>query len=303
MSYVLNNTPGRSIPKSTRDHVLAVAERLGHVPYAPARSLRLGRSDIVLALVGDFTLGHVSNRMLHELDIALSERGYGLLAHRFDPKARRPNDIWRLVSPTLVVAMGSLALPGAFSLNDESIKLMRVAGMVAHSRSGEMQVNHLYERGHRRIAYAYPRKPTVESVAKGRLRGSRNACKRLGIPSPPVTYVDVDDPTSVFRAVDDWLNSDPKITAICAHNDEIALLIISALAVRGFSPATGLAVIGIDDIPMARIALSTIGIDVDQWSAAVVNRVLHLLDGTESVEAPRELLHLIVRNSTPEYAP
>ena len=42
VSYVLNNVPKRKISDETRTLVLETAARLGHVPYAPARSLRLG---------------------------------------------------------------------------------------------------------------------------------------------------------------------------------------------------------------------------------------------------------------------
>ena len=59
VSYVLNGTPNQSIPEATRRRVLDAAEQLGYTPYAPARALRSGRSDVVLFLMPEWPIGPV----------------------------------------------------------------------------------------------------------------------------------------------------------------------------------------------------------------------------------------------------
>src|SRR4051812_46301198 len=47
VSYVMNNTPGQTIPQATRDRVLEAARRLGYVPNASAQILAGGGSRFV----------------------------------------------------------------------------------------------------------------------------------------------------------------------------------------------------------------------------------------------------------------
>src|SRR5690554_5547715 len=53
VSYVLNGTPGQSIRPQTQERVRRAADALGYVPHRVARTLREGRSRIVLLNVGD----------------------------------------------------------------------------------------------------------------------------------------------------------------------------------------------------------------------------------------------------------
>jgi DNA-binding LacI/PurR family transcriptional regulator len=297
VSYVLNSAPGRMISESTRKLVLETAQRLGHVPYAPARTLRLGSSNIVLALVRDFAFGFVSNTVLRQLDTALAQRGYVVLAHRFDESVRPLSELWGLVSPNVVVAMGGLTLPEQEIIEESHAKLVRIHGIVDQSRAGEMQVDYLYSKGHRRLGYAFAGNQSVQLVAVERLEGARRACRRLGLPEPAVETIDLDDPTTVYPALDAWARLDPPITAICAHNDEVGMMLSDGLTSRGLRAGTDLDVIGIDNIPLARNSLTTIEMDVDAYADAIVAAVLAAIDDRPAPENTGELLRLIVRHS------
>jgi DNA-binding LacI/PurR family transcriptional regulator len=297
VSYVLNNTEGRRVSEATRQNVLETAARLGHVPNAPARSLRLGRSNIVLALVRDFALGYVSNGVLRRLDLALAARGYIVLAHRFDQLVRPIAELWGLVTPALIVAMGGLTVPEQEIIEGGQVRVLRVHGFVSHQKVGRMQARYLFERGHREFGYAFPADSTLEQIASERLAGVRLECADLGISAPAVFTIDASDPASVFRALDTWSASPAGITAVCSHNDEIAIMLCEALSSRGQTPGTDLAIIGVDDIPTARIALTTIAIDVEAWADAVAAAALAILDGHEPTAPTDDFLRLIVRAS------
>ena len=297
VSYVLNNVPNRSVSAATREHVLATAQRLGHIPYAPARSLRLGRSDIVLALVRDYTYGYIADRILSGLDVALAQRGFVLLSHRYSEQVRPLAELWPMVAPALVVSMGGLSAPEMSSIQDSRAKLVAVQGVLPHGRAGEMQVEYLHSKGHRRIGYAFPADQSVELIATERLAGARRACERLGLPEPSLQVVDPNDASTFFGALDAWAKMADPISAVCAHNDEIAIMLGAGLSSRGLRAGIDLAIIGVDNIPMARIGVTTIEIDADSFAEHVVDLVLHSLDDRTDKPRERELLRLIARDT------
>ena len=302
VSYVLNDAPDRKISEETRALVLETAARLGHVPYAPARSLRLGRSNIVLVVVRDLSLGYVASSLLHALDDFLAERGYIVLVDRYDSSVRSLSVVWQLVSPALVVAMGGLSdgflLSDLAEIEDSSERFLRLQGSVPNTEVGEMQVKHLYERGHRLIGYALPSARTDEVIATERFEGARFMCAALGLPPPVVRKVTADDPASAAAALDSFL-AEPGLTAIAAHSDEIGLMLTGWMTARGLTPGTDLAVIGVDDIPAARIGLTTIGINVELWSERVIAAVEELLADRPPKRIPTDgILRLIARETT-----
>lgn len=296
VSYVLNNVPGKTISEGTRELVLATARTLGHVPYAPARTLRLGRSNIVLALVRDFAFGPVSHRVLRLLDTALAERGYVVLAHRFDESERPLSELWGLVSPNVVVAMGGMTLPEESVITDSDAKLVRAHGIVHQDHAGEMQVEYLHSRRHRRLAYAFAVDPSVRLVAEERFAGAKRATKLLGLPDLAVAEIDTDNPDTVFAALDGWL-ADPEITAVCAHNDEVAMMVCAALTSRGLVPGKDLAVMGVDNIPLARISLTTVEMNIQAYADAVIAAVFAAIDDLPAPVPEGEFLRLIVRET------
>lgn len=292
VSYVLNGTPGHRISDRTRDHVLQVARDLGHVPSAAARMLRRGVSDIVLAIVRDFSVGYISDGLLTRLDAALARRGFVLLVHRFDESVRRLDELQGRVDPAIIVTMGGIAesdVPEELGV----APVFRVHGILRHDIPGRMQVEYLHGRGHERIGYASPEHAALERVASERLEGVRSETQRLELPAPCVERVDTLDVATVFSAIDAWLAAD--VTAVCAHNDEIGLLIVAALAERGTPDA--LAVMGVDNIPAARVGLTTVEIDLDVWGGAIVDAVVARLDGAPPAEVGGDFLRVIPRAS------
>lgn len=307
VSYVLNGTPGHRISEATRERVLETARRLNHVPFAPARSLRLGKTSIVLALVRDHSVGFISNRALRRLDNVLAERGYIVLVHRYDDSLRSLDELWSLVAPAAVVSMGGLSLPEVAHVESTSMKFFQIHGIVPHEQAGAMQAEYLHGKGHRRLGYAFPSAPSLELVAQERLTGVRSASASLGLGEPDVQLVDIDAPESVYDALDAWGFAEREsggperrgngITAVAAHNDEIAMMICSGLSARGYQPGRDLAVIGVDNIPNARFTLTTVALDVELWAESVAVAVIDLIEGNPRTEITGDFLRLIERTS------
>ncbi|GAA3905577.1 LacI family DNA-binding transcriptional regulator [Microbacterium invictum] len=300
VSYVLNDVPGRAISQATRDLVLETAHRLGHIPNGPARSLRTGRSNVVLALVRDYTIGYVADRLIEELDRALAARGFVLVVHRFEEDQHSISELWGMISPDLVVSMGGLTPP---TLPEHSpVRLLGVHGIFPHERAGAIQIEYLHSRGHRHIGYAAVDNPRVALVAQERYAGAVQATAGLSLPPLRRHSLVPGDVDGANRALDDWLGGDSAVTAICAHNDEMALMLMSAMQSRGLRPGHDIAVIGVDNIPIARMNVTTVEINVDAYTELIVDRVMRVVDG-EALESDPvsveslDLLRLIVRDS------
>ena len=296
VSYVLNEVPNRNISEPTRELVRATAKRLGHVPFAPARALSSGRSDIVLALVPGFTLGYVFEQGLEALDVALARRGAALMVHRHLERVRPLPELWKLVSPVLVVTTGGLNEPELLSIRNSDARLVDIGSLVSHHSLGRAQAEYLIGRGHRRLGFGFPTDPNLEEFAEQRLGGVRAACLAAGIPEPVVQPVAFDQ-DGARDAIEFWRSTEHAVTAVCAHNDDVALVILAGLSTLGLRAPEDLAVMGIDNTPMAGIGLTTIAIDTDAWSSTVVEHVIDSLDDKPLRPLDRDLYRLVVRTS------
>src|SRR6185503_9607789 len=92
VSYVLNGTPNQTISAETRQRVLDAAERLGYTPYAPARALRSGRSDVVVFLLPEWPIGASIARLVEDLTRALVAARLTLVMHVHLRSARPVGD-------------------------------------------------------------------------------------------------------------------------------------------------------------------------------------------------------------------
>lgn len=289
VSYVLNNTPHQKIPEATRHRVREAAARLGYAPSAAARTLSRGRSDVVLYLLPPhLRLNTQFGDMLEHLSTALAEAGLTLVVHPWSRDLRPVTAIWSALSPVAVLAQ---------HLDDHEIQSMHDAGVLfVHSTftAGDaltrwvlevqddicqQQVKALAAAGHRQLAYGMPDDERLRAEVELRRDGVLRACADLGLPQPVISTI----PTEVEAAaaiIDSWRAAQQPVTGVCAYDDPTALTLLAALRGRGLTAPDDLAVIGVYDIPTARLAeppLTTIAIDSQaqaQYAAAVLIRHL-----------------------------
>lgn len=280
VSYVLNDAPNQSISSATRDLVLETAARLGHVPYAPARALRSGNTRVVLAVVSGFSIGHVLDTALDRLSSSLTTRGFALVVARINEASEtmKIQELWGLVTPAAVISFGGILRRDNPIFLNTNVGFIDELDFVPHSEIMQTQAEYIVRSGHTRIGYAYPADPSLEEYAKLRLAGVEYVCAEHGLPDPLVRRIGADE-NDVKRAITDWLSGDEPVTAVCAHNDVIALTIMAALTSLGLTPGDDLAVIGADNIPIAGIGLTTVAMDVDAFSETLETMVFDALDG------------------------
>ncbi|MET4921392.1 LacI family DNA-binding transcriptional regulator [Streptomyces sp. PSRA5] len=290
VSYVLNNTSAVRISEPTRRKVREAAEELAYVPHAAARSLRAGHTRIVLLPTAHVSVGPLYNSFLNELQWALRRLDYtvvqyGSLGLDGDEAARA----WAELRPVAVVSLGEIALTpqGVEILKRSGAKAVITLGpqgvdgahaLVLDQREiGSRAVDHLLERGRRRIGVVLPEEPGLELFSAPRLAGAHAAAaaSSTGAHVEPLPLSYTEESAAGLAARWDGLGLD----AVFAYNDEYAMLLMRALQDAGVDIPGATAVIGADDLLLGRLLrprLSTVRIDLvtGQRLAALVDRVV-----------------------------
>jgi DNA-binding LacI/PurR family transcriptional regulator len=293
VSYVLNGVPGKSISEATRRRVIETARDLGHVTWAPAKALRSGHTDIVLAVVTGLTQGFLFEGTMAALDAALAERGYVLLIHRYAESGHSLPSLQGIVAPAAIVLFGGYGEAERSQLDAVGSPVVDLDELLDNERFGRLEAEHLLAHGATRIGFGLPADPGLAAVAAERLAGVAAVAAEHGLPAPVVETVAL-DLGDARRAMERW--RDAGVTAIAAHNDDIGIMLMAAARGLGLTPGEDVAIIGVDDVPMASIGLTTVAIDVEAFRSAVIGAVLGALDADPSepaVPAP----HVVQRTS------
>lgn len=290
VSYVLNGTANQSIPDVTRQRVLDAARVLNYTPSATARMLRKGSSDIVLGILPDWPIGYTLGALIDGLSAYLRKHGLTFVVHPH-PRDAPLEALWPTINPTAILLLGPLDAGDMESLRGlDHGHVLEVtysngpgALTVGVDRVGRLQAEHLVFSGHRRLGFAYPDDPRVTLFAEDRLGGVRAALADLALDMPVVATVPLEAELAV-PVVKQWLAE--GVTGICAYNDEVALAVLAGARLCGARVPEDLAVVGVDDIPAARLSsptLTTVAIDVDHAILAIGSRIVRDLRGTGDV--------------------
>ncbi len=310
VSYVLTGKDGVAISAATRQRVHEAAVRLGYAPSAAARTLRSGRSDLVLCILPDWPIGPVIDTLLDHLVGELAQRGLTVLVHH--GRAPRPlSELWRAVTPRAVLGFTPFAPDDVRAMRQAGIQVLDTTmaedvpdpgvSSASQTRIGRLQTQHLVSGGHRRIGYAVCTDPRVAHFGADRLAGARRECAERGLPEPLAQAVHL-DVGSAAAAVRIWRAARPAVTAVAAYNDEVALAVLAGLRAEGLATPDDVAVIGVDDIPAARLAapaLTTVSQGIQTQGRHHAAMVLAALDGPgELPPRPGDLHEVVVRDST-----
>jgi DNA-binding LacI/PurR family transcriptional regulator len=264
VSYVLNDTPGQKIPETTRQRVREAATRLGYSPSSAARTLRRGRSDLVLYLLPDLPIGPTVGDLLGHLTTGLAQHGLTLVVHPASRDAESMIELARAIRPAAVLTFTAVDEPTRDRLRGfgDPAVLSLLPGDPGNSRetvlsqgnTGRLQVQHLADTGHQQLGYAWPDDPRVLPFARPRLAGVQQACRDLGLDPPSVQEVPLDVAAAV-TAIRAWRAATPAITGVCCYNDETAMALIAAATHLGLRIPDDLAIIGVDDNPAAALTV------------------------------------------------
>jgi LacI family transcriptional regulator len=313
-SKVLNGKG--SVSDVTRARILQVASDLGYVPNLQARSLVMQRTLTVGLIASDFS-DHNLSRFIVGAEQEARRQGYGVIITSIEPEGSGteyalPAMMERRVDGILLAAPqmeDDRALAHVLDRTLPVVSLHHVpGGGVAtvgsdHELTGYLATQHLTSRGHRVIATVTGTRG--RRVTQSRLRGYRRALEEAGI---DVESDLVDEGAwEIAQALAATLRCFERrrdITAVFAHNDVMAIGVLSALRQMGRRVPDDCSVVGCDDIDMAAYTsppLTTVHVPFYETGAEAMRLLLSMVK-TNSVVPKKVLLpvHLIVRGSTAE---
>jgi LacI family transcriptional regulator len=244
--------------------VRAAAERLNYRPSDLARSLSLGRTNMVALVVPD--LGNpLFQQILRGITNASAAAGYQVLVAETDEdpaaeagiaiEARRRCDALILVSPRMDEQGLLELLPQV-----QPVILVNRQGpadiasvVVDYGRAVRIVVDHLVGLGHRRLAFLSG--PSASASNRLRLRALEVAEREI----PGLDLVRLECGWSIedgYAAVERVLES--HATAVVAFNDLVAFGLLARLNEVGVAVPADLSVTGMDDIGLARFAVPSL---------------------------------------------
>ncbi|MFB7059026.1 LacI family DNA-binding transcriptional regulator [Streptomyces vinaceus] len=308
VSFVLNDTPGHRVSESTRTRVLDAARQLGYVPHAAARSLRAGRSNLVLMPASISAIGRLVSDWVDDLHSELDRHGYTAVLHagRFaDPlDAARA---WAELRPAAVIALDGDRFTAQAA---ELLSRAGVRGLLAfaarpvpgvhtigfdHADIGAAAAEHLISRGRKRIGVVLPQERGLGTLALPRLAGAESvAARHMATVAPVELAYTRESATALARR---WPSL--GLDAVFAYNDEYAALLLHALRAEGIAVPDEVAIVGSDDLVLSALQdppLTTVRLDLP--SPARVAEALHELIETGTTPPLPAIEALVVPRAT-----
>jgi len=301
------------VSDETRRRIREVAARLRYAPHGAARSLITSKTNTIGVLLPDLH-GEFFSEMIRGMDQAAKKRGYQLLVSsshdaRDEMEAalramRGRVDGLIAMSPHLDAASLMANVPATLpvvllncAVNGEGYDALTIE----NRRGAYAMVRHLLGLGHRAIAIITGASGNYDAAE--RLRGYRKAMRAAGVEVPNEWELPGDfTEASGYRAIGALLALAPRPTAVFAANDSMAIGAMSALREAGLRVPEDVAVVGFDDVPMARYMsppLTSVHVAIAELGARAVEKLLQAMDEKHDHERhhQRFATTLVIRQS------
>ena len=293
------------IREETVRRVMEVAAEMQYVPHAGARSLST-RSTRTIGVVLPDLHGEFFSEVIRGIDLAAREHGYHLLlsgshADRDEMRAvvqavRGMVDGLIVMSPDLDPALLCAELPigvPAVLLNARANGHPSIT--VDNAAGARCMVRHLASLRHRHIAFISG--PARNADAEQRRRGFRSGTRAKNIAAIELPGDFTED--SGYEAAKKIVALKPRPTAVFAANDSMAIGALSAFRDAGLRVPDDIALVGFDDIPIARFLdppLTTVKVPIAELGRRGLQMLMRA--GHGEPEHPSRLeTSLVVRRS------
>lgn len=311
ISLVLNNAPGvKSIPPETRERVLAAAKKFDYRPSFFARSLRRRQSFSVGVLVPELSDSY-STQVMSGMEEVLIEEGYFYLTASHRRKADLIEEYPGLLMERSVE--GFIAIDTALQ-HSLPLPVVAVAGhkplpgvtriVLDHRRAAELSLRHLYQLGHRHVAFM--KGQPFSSDSEDRWRSLMAVARELGLTVQPELVVQLDENISApelgYPAAKKLLSQKRAFTALVSYNDLAAIGAIRVFRDFGLRVPEDVSVMGFDDIPGAEYhspPLTTIRQPLKNMGNTAARILLNRIRGASHFPEEVPIVpELVVREST-----
>lgn len=327
VSIVLNNAPlARYIAPATKKRIEDTAKRLGYRPNAMARFLRSKRSHTVGVMFFDITdpfcipiLRGIENALYSSNYVPIFADAHNqrnrferylemLLEHHVEALILVAN--WLFVDIQILADLSKRNIPAAtigWELPGHTVSSV----MVDNEAGGRLALEHLYQLGHRKIAFIRGPKMLIDTAP--RWRGIQKFANAAGLEIDPALVAQLPeslDPNSGYengyRLTEEWLDKKKKFTALLAFDDLTAFGAIRALNKAGLRLPDQCSVIGFDDVPLSTLtapALTTIRQPLESMGNMAVNVIMEEISANRekrdwNIARQKTAPELVIRDST-----
>lgn len=310
-SRAINNA--RHVSSATREAVELAIRELGYVPNPTARALATQRAGAVILAVSHDDPALFADPFFGQVIVGVSaalETTDLVLMLALASSSRGRERVQRVLRSRRADGVMLLALRGddpLYHLTEQLDLPVVVGGRPLHgepawyvdadNRGGARQATeHLIATGHRRIATISGQSDSRASA--DRLRGFQETMALAGLDN---TWIDHGDFTedSGAQATTRLLADHPDLDAIFAASDNMAAGALRTLKAHGRSVPADVAVVGFDDLPIARHTdppLTSVNQPIQALGLEMAKMLISLIDG----DRPTALIlptRLIVRES------
>jgi LacI family transcriptional regulator len=305
---VLNEQSIVSEPTVLR--VRQAVEELNYVPHGGARSLSTRKTNTIGLVLPDLH-GEFFSEVIRGVDVAARRGGYHLLvsgSHSdWNEMAAVVSAVRGRVDGLIVMAPELSAdkvydrLPSglpAVLLNCHARDAWSIA--IDNVRGVHSMMQHLFTLGHRSVAFI--RGPADNNDAAERLRGWREALQQRGFLDDGLMFDGDFSETAGYEAAYAILSANQRVTAIFAANDAMAIGALCALREQNVRVPQEIAVVGFDDIPLARFVsppLTTVSVDIAELGRRAFELVIEASAQGNGTLPRLEVVptHLVIRES------
>lgn len=321
VSNFLNDRRDKMAP-ATRERIQAAIAELDYKPSQVALQLKTGKTatiGLLVPAVANPFFGAIAMAIQH----AAQARGYQvILCNTFrDPQRERQfaQDLMALGVRGIITGSSLLNPEHLSELVSRGLAIVAFEGDAAAAKPGihvvtvdnlmatTLAVDHLVAQGHHRITYVTGPAQTAARVA--RLKGFRTAVERHGL-SEEARVHEISLPQNQYgddmiaelgvEAASVLAGQPQRPTALIAMNDLLAIGLSAGLRERGLSIPQDIAMVGIDDLFLARL-MNPPMTSLRQPLSAMAEAAITCLLGSGETTAAESLVfppELIVRAST-----
>lgn len=312
VSHVINGTA--SISKEVCDRVNRVIRELNYRPNALAKGLKTNKTNIVGLIVPDVGNGYYA-MVARNVESRLVKLGYAVfLACTEYDEAMEESYLDNLLQYNVEGIIIAYQLTNRVSidklirmnkpfvtLDDELWVSPESSVRVNHFDGGYDATRYLLKNGRKRVVFVS--EPLAMEAIKERLAGYIRAHEELGIPVDESRVITAQGVYDKFKMGYELGRKIARISpdGIFAASDVIAFGVMRALKEAGKKVPQDIALVGYDDVPMAKVstpALSTVAQPVERMVEIGLEKLVANMQGEPSAVESTLKPKLVIRETT-----
>lgn len=311
VSAVLNDAPSaKHIPKSTRERIIAAAQKLDYRPNFFAQSLRRQRTFTIGVIAHEIGDGY-SSTVIAGIEDCARQKDYffvtGVHRHSLELFEKYSRLLLQRGAEGIItldfnlphsLPVPAVAIPG----HTENEGVTNI--VLDHRRAAELGLKHLTELGHSKIAIL--RGHPASSDSQSRWNALEEVARDMGLELDPELVIQIDSqestPSLGYPYGKQLIEKKRPFTALFAYNDISAIGAVRAFQEAGLHVPRDVSVVGFDDIPAAAFhypSLTTVRQPLRRMGEIAVETLVERIDGQKDWQ--REISvqpEIITREST-----